>query len=316
MMFRLASGIGISIMLLSSFVFANEGNAVNSPQREEIKHSRDTIVVGRVSANPRKHFKHLKPVADYLAHNLQDLGISKGEVLFAKDNEQMVRYIKQGKIDFITETIFSAVEFRQRAGAEVVLRRWKKGVPEYSSIIFTRKDNDIASFENLIGKTIAFQDQGSTTAFYVPASILIQNGYKLIQLDNPRDKPPADSIGYVFAKKEINISAWVHKGIVAAGALSNLDWDNDEDMPTNFRGDSRVIYESIPFPRSVELIRKDIDPAIKHRLVEILISAHEVDEGKEVLKAYQKTTRFDELSGSEESFRLVSELTSILSEQL
>lgn len=278
--------------------------------------SKHTIVVGRVSTNPKKHLKHLKPMADYLAANLSDFGITEGNVIFAKNNEQMIRYLKQGKVDLISETIFSATEFQSKADAEIVLRRWKKGVPEYFSLIFTHRDSDIQSFEDLVGKTIAFQDSGSTSAYLLPAAILVQNGYKLYQLNSPREKPPAHAIGFVFARKELNISAWVNKGIVAAGAFSNLDWNNEEDMPKPFHQSSRIIYQSIPFPRGVELIRTSLDNSLKQQIIQLLISADQSEEGQKVLRAYQKTKKFDPLSSSAPSVELALELHNIVNEQL
>jgi len=276
----------------------------------------DTIVIGRVSTNPKKHYNHLKPVADYLTKNLHDLGINKTEIIFAKDNKQMIRYIKQGKVDLITETAFSAVVFNQEAGADIVLRRWKKGVSEYSSIIFSRNDSGIQSFDDLLGKTIAFQDRGSTSSFFIPASILIREGYELYELDSPREKPPADTIGFVFAEKEINISAWVHRNIVAAGAMSDLNWNNERDMPKEFRQHTDILYQSIAFPRGVELLRKELNPSLKNRIVEVLANAHESEEGRKMLKAYQKTKQYDALSIHDDSLIMARELQQIVEDHL
>lgn len=302
--------VGCAVVFMT-FAVGSSYATDTSPSAEN-----DTIVIGRVSTNPKKHYNHLKPVADYLTKNLRDLGISKTEIIFAKDNKQMIRYIKQGKVDLITETAFSAVVFNQKAGADIVLRRWKKGVAEYSSIIFSRNDSGIHSFDDLLGKTIAFQDRGSTSSFFIPASILIREGYELYELDSPREKPPADAIGFVFAEKEINISAWVHRNIVAAGAMSDLNWNNERDMPKEFRQQTEVLYQSIPFPRGVELIRNDLNPSLKNRIVEVLASAHESEEGRKMLKAYQKTKQYDALSIQDDSLIMASELQRIVEDHL
>lgn len=308
-----------ALAFIFAVTYANGGlanSSDNSLSHQNNMLTRDSIVVGRVSTNPKKHFKHLKPIADYLADNLSDFGITEGKVLFAKDNQQMIRFIQQGKVDLITETVFSATEFQNKAGAEIVLRRWKKGVADYSSIMFAKKESGITSLDGLVGKTIAFQDMGSSSSFFIPASILIQNGYQLVRLDSPREVAPEHAIGYVFANKELNISAWVNKGIVDAGALSNLDWNNEEDMPESFRQVNNIIYQSIPFPRGVELLRADMDPALKTQIVQILLNAHENEQGKRVLKAYQKTLKFDELFDSSDSVRRAKELAQIVAEQL
>ena len=308
---------GLLFIFVSMFGFSTVALSEEQPSSPSLQLGRDTIVVARVSNNPKKHFKHLKSIADYLAANLTEFGVKKGKVVFAKDNVQMIRYIKQGKVDVITETAFSATVFNEQAGAEILLRRWKKGVAEYSSLIFSRKDGGIDSFEDLHGKVIAFQDRGSTSSFFIPASILIRDGHKLYELDSPREQPPQDKVGFVFADKEINISAWVHKGIVAAGAFSNIDWNNEKDMPAEFRDDLVITYESVPFPRGIELVRPDLHPIIKSRIKEILMTAHESEAGKQALAAYQKTKKYDELDEKAvEGVRLAAELLHIVENQL
>lgn len=313
-MFKCITSAAIIFMLiaLTCTFRASSEELIHS---HDIDHPRDTIVISRVSTNPKKHFQHLKPIADYLAQNLSEYGIKKGKVLFANNEQQMIRYIKQGKVDLITETVFAATVFNKKAGADILLRRWKKGFPEYNSLIFTRADSGIDALEDLVGKTIAFQDRGSSSAFYIPAAILISHGFKLYELDTPREIPPADAIGYAFADKESNISAWVNKGIVDAGALSNLDWNNEDDMPTVFREENRVIYESPAFPRSVELVRPDLDPLLKQKIKDILLNAHNTDEGQKVLRLYQKTKKFDELSDADDGMALAVELQKIVASQ-
>ncbi|MCW8329100.1 phosphate/phosphite/phosphonate ABC transporter substrate-binding protein [Photobacterium sp. SDRW27] len=318
--FNIVSGKHIAGLLLIFFSHLSFSFWVKAEDRLatlSLPLKQDTLVLARVSTNPSEHYKYLKPVADYLVANLKDLGIKKAKVLFANDNQQMIRFIKQGKVDLITETTFSAALFNEKVGAEILLRRWKKGVPEYSSVIFSRKDSGIDSFEDLPGKVIAFQDRGSSSAFFIPASILIRDGYELYKLDSPRELPPQDKIGFVFANKEINISTWVHKGIVEAGAFSNLDWNNEEDMPSEYRKDLSINYESHPFPRGIELVRSDLHPVLKARIKEILMTAHENEAGRKALAAYQKTKKYDELDEkSSEGVKIANELRHIVENQL
>ncbi len=224
-----------------------------------------------------------------------DLGITEGKVLMARDNRQMIRYLRRGKVAWVTETAFSAVIYEQKAGAEILVRKWKKGVPEYYAVFFTRTDTGIESLTDLRGRVVAFEDPGSTTAFFVPASLLLDQGLELVQLESPREKPAPDEVGYVFAGDEINISTWVHKGLVDAGAYNNLDWITEDHTPSLFRESMKIFYQTQPFPRAVELVRKDLDTAIKRRLKSILLQSGDDPKARSALKAYQKTTKFDEL---------------------
>lgn len=257
-----------------------------------------TLVIGKVSPNPKKHYLYLKPIADYVVSHMQDLGIDKVKVLMAKNNRQMRSYLKRRKVDWVTETVFSAIEFEDRVGAEMILLKHKKGVPTYHTVFFTRKDSGIESLEDLKGKVITFEDEGSSTGFFIPAAILLDAGLELVELESPRDRVSGDQVGYVFAKAEINMSTWVHKGLVDAGAYSNLDWNKEDHNPTSFREGMQLFHQSGEYPRAIELVRKGLRPEVKNRIMSVLLKAHQDPEAKAALKAYQKTTQFDEIDDS------------------
>jgi phosphonate transport system substrate-binding protein len=254
-----------------------------------------TLVIGKVTENPKKLYRYLKPMVDYAVKHMQDLGFTDGKVLMCKDNRQMISYLRQRKVDWITETPFSAAIFEKKAGAEIFLRKWKKGVPEYHTVFFTRKDSDIFTLSDLKGKTIAFGDSGSSTAFFIPAAVLIHEGLTLTQLATPREKPPGEMVGYAFSGQEINTATWVYRGVTAAGAFNNIDWEKDDHVRKFFREEMRIFHKTKSFPRAVEVVRKDLDPRVKQRLKSILLNAHNDPEAKKVLHFYQKTKKFDEL---------------------
>lgn len=254
-----------------------------------------TLIIGKVSPNPKKHYMYLKPIADYAVSHMQDLGIDRVKVLMAKNNRQMRNYLKRRKVDWVTETVFSAIEFEEKASAEMILLKHKKGVPNYHTIFFTRKDSGIESLEDLKGKVITFEDRGSSSGFFIPVALLLDAGLELVELDSPRDRVSGDQVGYVFAKAEINMSTWVHKGLVDAGAYSNLDWDKEDHNPTSFREGMQIFHRSGKYPRAIELVRKDLRPEIKQRLISVLLAANQDPKARKALKAYQKTTQFDEI---------------------
>ena len=257
-----------------------------------------TLVIGKVSTNPKKHYKYLKPMAEYVVERMQDLGIDRVEILMAKDNRQMINYLKRGKVDWVTETVFSAVEFEEKAGAEIILLKYKKGVGKYHTVFFTRKDSGIQSLQDLRGKVIAFQDEGSSSAFFIPAHMMLDAGLDMVRLESPREKVEGNEVGYVFAKEEINMSTWVHKGLVDAGAFANLDWDKEDHAPDAFKRDMSVFLESEAYPRAVELVRKGMRPEVKERLISVLVATKDDEKAHAALKAYQKTKQFDAIDDS------------------
>lgn len=251
------------------------------------------LVIGRVDVHPEAHRGYLQRMVDYAAGRMGDLGIVAGEVVVAPDNAAMLDHLRSGKVDWVTETPFSALRFEGSGNAEIVARRWKGGVAAYRTLLFVRADSDIRSPGDLRGRTIAFEDPGSTSAYFLPAAVLIRRGHRLVRLSSIRQAPRTDGIGYVFSGDERNTADWVHAGVVDAGALSDTDWADPELVPPAYREALRVIHRTGPVPRALELVRADLDPAVKARLVELLLHAHEDPEAAGVLDAYQKTRRFD-----------------------
>lgn len=253
-----------------------------------------TLVIGKVSGSPKKHLQSLKLLADYLVAHMQDLGYTKGKVLLSRSKQELARQLQQGKIDLVTETPFATIYLLAEAGVEPISRKWKKGIAEYHSVIFVRKDSGINSLQDLKGKTIAFDTINSTIAYYIPAYDLITAGLKLEQLSSPREKAGAGFVGYIFSKQDINSSLWVHKGRVDAGAISNLDWHKNDHMPDSFHPDLKIIHRSISVPRAIEVLRKGLPLAVKARIKMLMLNIDKDPDADEIFKSYQQTRNSDE----------------------
>ena len=102
------------------------------------------------------------------------------------------------------------------------MREWKKGVSSYRGIIIVSKESGISELSNLRGRKIAFEDPGSTSGFLLPYAALVNGGLTLRRVTSPRSTVATGEIGYVFAEEELNIAGWVVRGIVAAGAMSEV----------------------------------------------------------------------------------------------
>ena len=239
-----------------------------APGSTQLAANADTgpIVVGRISENPKKHYPRLKKLADYLASNLTGLGPTSGAAIFAKDFETLASFFRSGRVDIVSETPFAALRLVEETGAEILLREWKKGVAEYRTVFFVRRDSDINTFKDLVGRTIAFEDEGSTSAFLMPLSVLRREGYDLVRLSSPREAPPRDKIGYAFAGSENNIAIWVATGIADAGVFSDMDWEELGRTPVKLKKDLRIFFTTEPIIRSVVVVRGDMPAQLKDRI--------------------------------------------------
>lgn len=254
--------------------------------------SRNVLVLGRISDDPQAHYEQLKPLLDYVVARMGDVGITEGRVLMARDAQQMQSYLRRGRVDWVTETASGAMLLESRAGARALLLTERHGVSRYHTVYFARRDSGIRSLDDLRGRSIAFQNRQSTSAYFVPAGELLARGMTLEILLSPRDQPEPDSVGYLFARSELNMSSWVHKRLVDAGAMSNLDWDNARRVPPSFKRDFVVVRETPPFPRALEMVRGDLDARVAARLREVLVEAAADPQAADALRQFFRTTAF------------------------
>ncbi len=263
-----------------------------APLQAAIANDAHVLVLGRISDDPKAHYEQLKPLLDYVVPRMAGVGIREGRILMARDAQQMNSYLRRGRVDWVTETAAMGTQLQHRGSARPLLLTERDGVSRYRTVFFARRDSGIDSLADLRGRSIAFQNPFSTSAYYVPASELLDQGLRLEILLSPMDRPASGTVGYLFARSELNISTWVHKRLVDVGVMSNLDWQNPQRVPLAFRKDFIVIRETQEYPRAVEMVRSNLDPKVEARLREVLIEAAGDPDAREALLRFFKTTRF------------------------
>lgn len=268
---------------------AQQGQSSPAPSPEN---DASVLVLGRISDDPKSHYEQLKPLLEYVIPRMAGVGIRSGRILMARDFQQMASYMRRGRVDWVTETSGNAVLLEQRAGARSMLITERDGASRYHSVLFVRRDSQIHTLKDLSGHSVAFQSPYSTSAYYLPASMLLESGQRMELLLSPMDRPPADSVGYLFARTELNITTWVHKRLVDAGVLSNLDWASPQRLPPAFKADFRIIAESQDVPRALVLTRAGMDPMIEARLRDVLMEASADPDAGDAMRQFLGTSRF------------------------
>ncbi len=279
----------VLVSCLSGLVGADEVPKPNA------RRSTDTLVIGKVTNNPKKHYARLMPFAAYLKDHLSDLGITRTEIRLTRTVSEMVQLLAEGKVDLVSDTAYGAVTYMDRVDAEPLLLKWKKKVGEYRSLIVVRKDSGIDSLADLRGHVIAFEDPDSTSAYLVAYAALLQSNIDLNYLVSPRALPPQNTLGYVFSQSEQNTAAWVYKGLVTAGAISDLDWNKKNHVTSRQRKAMKVLYTSEPIPRAIELVRSDLPSEIKERIYAVLLGMQDDPGADYVRKKNQQTSRYEKI---------------------
>ncbi len=257
------------------------------------------LVLGRVSDDPKSHYDQLKPLLDYVVPRMASVGIRSGRILMAKDLQQMTSYLRRGQVDWINETAGNAALLERRGVARSFLVTEREGATRYHSVFFVRRDSEVKTVADLVGRSVAFQNPYSTSAYYLPAAKLLDEGMKLEVLLSPMDRPAPGAVGYLFARTELNITTWVHKRLVDAGVFSNLDWANPQRMPPSFAQDFRIVAVTDDVPRALMLTGNGMGPKVEARLREVLMEASTDPDAGEVLRRFIGTSRFVPIAGED-----------------
>ncbi|RMF12764.1 MAG: phosphate/phosphite/phosphonate ABC transporter substrate-binding protein [Alphaproteobacteria bacterium] len=253
--------------------------------------------MGRISSKPARQYRNLDKLNRAMVDAMSDFGIGNTQVRIARNAEHMRQLLEAELVDYLSETVFTAVALEKQGVADIVLREWKGGVPTFYSLILVRKSSDLQTVADLAGRSIVFEDSGSTSGFYLPYLFLRNQGLDL-HAATSGDSAPSDSLQYSFGGDETTVLARVIRGKADAGAISNLEWLNDKKVPAVFRENLRILARTEPITRSVVLVRRTLPAELKKRIVQTLLALGHTESGRAVLQEYFGVTRFDTIDDS------------------
>lgn len=268
------------------------------------------IVFGDISDDPAEVIEGTQPIADYVAAQLADYGITGGQVKVAASTEEMIQMLKSGEVDLYFDSTYPATLISDASGAQIILRRWRFGVETYHSVIFASKASGITSIEELNGKMIAMDAPYSTSGFMLPAVYLTENGLNLVGKPESSASVGSDEIGFAFAYDDTNVLQWVLSGLVPAGVTD--DYNFDHAFPPEATSQLVELARTESTPRQVGLARAGLKPELLQAIIQALITMHEDPNNSPMLEKFQ-TTRFDKFpEGIEAATSRIREMMEIV----
>jgi phosphonate transport system substrate-binding protein len=266
------------------------------------KNESRAIVLGLISEiNQTAIEEQFREFVRYIARRLAMLPESDAKVIIAPTAFELVKHLEQRRVDFYMESAYPTytINYVHNAG-KTLLRRWKGGIAEYQSLIITKRDSGVKRLADLRGKTMIFEDPGSTSGYLMPKLFLARNGFKLAEKRGfDANASPAD-ITYSFAYSRRKLLDSVLNKQVAAGAISD---DDHARLDSASKSDIVVLAQTEKLPRHLVSVRADLSQQTVARLHDILIAMHDDPEGQKILKKTDQTTKFDRLPGGEEALR-------------
>ncbi len=270
------------------------------------------IVLGDISDDPAEVIEGTQPLANYLASQLADVGITVGEVKIAQNADQMIEMIANGEVDLYFDSVYPATLVSDASGGQVILRRWRYGVEKYQSVIFASVDSGITSIDDLHGHLIAFDNQFSTSGFVLPAVYLQKQGVNLVGKEDYNTSVDPNELGFVFSFDDENTIQWILSGFVAAAATD--DYYFDQIFSDDIRANLVELARSDFVPRQVVVVSPQMDANMLEAVTEVLLTAHETEAGLAALDPFQ-TSKFDRFpEGIETASKSMRNMVEIINE--
>ena len=284
----------IFVLILSLVLVACAGSGIPTSTETvapEPTETTRTIVLGDISDDPTEVIEGTQPVADYLASQLGDYGITEGQVRVASSTDEMAALLKSGEVDLYFDSTYPATLISDQTGAKIILRRWRFGVEEYQSVIFASVASGITSIDQLPGHMVAMDAPYSTSGFLLPSVLLLENGLTLTGKKSYEDSVAENEIGFAFSYDDENTLQWVLSGFTDAGVTD--DFHFDVDFPKEATDQLVELARTEFTPRQVGLIRSGLDDELVQAIIRVFTTMHETEAGSAALELFQ-TTKFDE----------------------
>ena len=237
--------------------------------------------VFRVSAIPDEAPTELqrkfKPLGEYLEKRIG----MKVDFVPVTDYAASVEALVNGKVDMVWFGGFTFVQARIRSRDGVVPIVQREEDERFKSVFITPANSGIDGLADLKGKSISFGSPSSTSGHLMPRSYMLQAG-----VDPDKDM----RVSYSGAHDATALA--VAGGKVQAGALNIAVW---QKMVAEKRVDPntvRVFYTTPGYYDYNWTVRKDLDPALRQRLIDAFLALDRNDpQGKAILEL-QSATKF------------------------
>jgi len=249
-------------------------------------------VIAEEPNEPDRMFTVYSPFIAQLRARLAPAGIEVGQLVIARDLDDLSQRLVRRQVDFVLESVFPMLTLRERSRSlEPSLLVIRRGEREYRSVFFTRRESPIRKLDDLRGRTLVLQAMRSTSAFALPRAELARAGIPLVAADEGAADRRA--VKYVLALAEVNQAIWVLHGKGDAGAFNEGDW---QALPEKIRSQLRVFARSRPIERGLIAFRGTLEPATRDKLEAVMLALDRDEAGRLALTQAAGVTRFERLT--------------------
>jgi phosphonate transport system substrate-binding protein len=268
----------ILLMVLTLFFSCNSNQDVKEINLQDDKTSVDSTqsssqqkiyVAISTMISPVETFNLYKDLIDYISVKL---GVSiefKQRKTYAEVNE----LLNQNKLDFAFICTGAYLEARNKMPIEILVVPVVEGKPYYQAYVIVNDESNINSIDELQGKSFAFTDPLSNTGY----------DYIINILRDRKTTPEKFFSKTIFTyAHDYSIQA-VKRKIVDGATVDGLVYDYLKHFQPEKVEGIKIINKSKEFGIPPFVVQKNLDPKLKLKLKNIMLSMHQDSEGKKLL---------------------------------
>lgn len=185
--------------------------------------------------------------------------------------------LEKKEVDVAFECAGPYVADHDRFGIEILAVPVSHGKNVYYSYVIVPKDSPVTTLDGLRGSRFAFTDPDSNTGCLVPKFMLAKRGEK-----------PASFFGETFfTNSHDNSIKAVADGLADGASVDSLIWDFLDSSGSPFTARTRIIEKSPPYGIPPIVVHPGLDPVLKARLKESILSLHDDPRAKQVMARLQ-----------------------------
>jgi len=214
------------------------------------------------------------PLARYISENA---GVNVEIKMLSRYGNIIENFIA-GHLDAAFFGSFTGALAIKTIGVEPIARPlWLDDTSTYYGMIFVRKDSGIKAAADMKGKRFAFVDKATTAGWLLPLNYFHELGIE--------DYPSWFGETYFTGTHEDTILD-VLNGKADIGAAKNTVLYRLAAKDGRLLDELQILAESPAVPANSLAVRKDLDPALKIKLRNLLLEMDRTEEGKEILREF------------------------------
>jgi phosphonate transport system substrate-binding protein len=272
------TAIVLGALLLSFVLACDRQNGVprislqdreQAPAAARPKEAHLRVAVGGM-ITPRQGFAYYRRFLDYLGERIG----RHVDFVDRESYEEINKLVQTGGVDVAFVCGGPYVDGHDAFGMELLAAPVAYGGTVYYSYIIVRRDSAFRTFDDLRGRSFAFTDPLSNSGKLVPTYLLARKG----------ETPQTFFTKTVYTRTHDRSIRAVSDGMVDGAAVDSLIYEYANRKDPASTAHTRILVKSPPYGIPPVVAAPGLDRELKKKVREVLLTAHQDEQGREILQ--------------------------------